>query len=212
MWSTSDQPSRQATHVAGAALLPIMGADHYLCVASASSIHTPAHVQSQRLLPLADVLVGSLVTILSARSSSHVCRFHRHSENMTHLGSRGLWCGFLMLVSGASCGASCATSCMARSHQFVVAHHSQNPGWTLAQLKAESSLHCFSTSSSTASSRLCDKLPLCNSVPRPYVFQVNCVLMIFSCLPNASLICRSLWTLLQNGEAPTWAVTLCQLR
>ena len=70
----------QATHVAGAALVlalisshcpcsmlvhsglqccveapgwcPIMGSDHYLCVASASLIHRPAHVQSQRLLPL----------------------------------------------------------------------------------------------------------------------------------------------------------------
>ena len=31
---------------------PIMGSDHYLCVASASFVHRPAHVQSQRLLPL----------------------------------------------------------------------------------------------------------------------------------------------------------------
>ena len=35
---------------------------------------------------------------------------------------------------------------------------------------------------------VCDKLPLvCSSVPRPYVFQVSCVLMIFSCLPSANL-------------------------
>ena len=73
-------PPNQGTHVAGAALdlmlisshcpcsmlvhsglqccveapgcCPIMGSGHYLCVASASLIHRPAHVQSQRLLPL----------------------------------------------------------------------------------------------------------------------------------------------------------------
>ena len=95
-----------------------------------------------------------LVLPLTRLSLSSTFRKH-----LTHHGSRGLWCGFLMLVSGAACGASCVISCMARSHKFVVARHSQNPGWTLALLKAESSLHCFSTSSSTASLRLCDKLP-----------------------------------------------------
>ena len=106
-----------------------------------------------------------LVLPLTRLSLSSTFRKH-----LTHHGSRGLWCGSLMLVSGAACGASCAISYMARSHKFVVARHSHDPGWTLALLKAESSLHCFSTSSSTASLRLCDKLPLvCSSVPRPHV-------------------------------------------
>ena len=148
----------------------------------------------------ADVLVASLVSILSARSSSHTfVAFIDIQKAFAHDGSRGLWCGFLMLVSGAACGASCANSCMARSHKFVVAL-TQNPGWTLAKLKADSSLHCFSTSPSTAPSRRCDKLPLiCSSVPRPDVFQVSCMPMILSYLPSASLICRSLWTLWQDG-------------
>ena len=88
------------------------------------------------------VPMSSLVLPLTHLSLSSTFRKH-----LTHHGSKGLWCGFLMLVSGAACGASCAISWMARDHKFVVARHFQNPGWTLALLKAESSLHFFSTSS-----------------------------------------------------------------
>ena len=95
-------PPDQATHVAGAALdlmlisshcpcsmlvhsglqccveapgcCPIVGSDHYLCVASASLVHRPAHVQSRRLLLCAigpqenDQLYDQLLSVLSYHS------------------------------------------------------------------------------------------------------------------------------------------------
>ena len=70
----------------------------------------------------------------------HIVAFDIFGKHLTHHGSRGLLCGFLMLVSGA-----------VEPHvQFLAWHAATSSLWFVT----------LSTALSTASSRLCDKLPL----------------------------------------------------
>ena len=136
----------------------------------------------------ADVLVGSLVSILSARSSSHTLVAFIDIQKafdtswvegtlvrLFDAGVRGrMWTFMCNFLHGTQSQVRCGSSL-------------SEPWVDSGIVKGESSLHSFSTSSSTALLRLCDKLPLvCSSVPRPYVFQVSCMPMVLSCLPNAS--------------------------
>ena len=135
----------------------------------------------------ADVLVGSLV---SARSSSHtsVAFFDIQKAfdtswvegtlvRLFDAGVRGrMWSLMCNFLHGAQSQVRCRSSL---SDPLLDSGTAQ--GRVLSPL--------VSTSKSTASSRLCDKLPLvCSSVPRPRVFQVSCLPMILSCLRSASLI------------------------
>ena len=130
---------------------------------------------------------------LSSPSSTSFSHVHRHSKvfDISWVEST-----LVRLFARAACGTSCAISCMARSPRSVL------DTWEDSGI-----------AQATVSSRLCGGMPLvCSSPLRPSVLQDSCTLMTLRCQQSASLICRSLWTLSQDGVfGPKRSVLSCSV-